>query len=89
MRELYPETAPWATTAKTNAILADIFDVLASINANLIAIATGKPAKHVNPYPRPGNKQKNEDEQHVGSGALPAGELRNWFKERRRQLCQK
>lgn len=90
MRELFPETATWATTAKTNAILADIFDVLNNINSNLIALGSGKPAKQPPPYPRPGNKQKpNENEKHFGSGALPANDLRNWFEEKRKQLCQK
>lgn len=90
MRDLYPESAPWATTAKTNAILADIYDVLSSINSNLIAMATGKPAKQPKLYPRPGVKQQmNENERHFGSGAIPAKDLRNWFEEKRRQLCQK
>lgn len=90
MRELYPESAPWATTAKTNAILADIFDVLSGINSNLVAIATGKPPREPKRYPRPGVKQqKNENERHFGSGALPAKDLRNWFEEKRRRLCQK
>ena len=37
-REIEPELSGWATAAKTNAILADIFDVLAAINANLKAL---------------------------------------------------
>ena len=90
MRELYPESAPWATTTKTNAILADIYDLLSVINSNLVAIITRKPPKEPKRYPRPGVKQqKNENEQHFGSGALPAVELRSWFEEKRRQLCQK
>lgn len=90
MRDLYPESAQWATAIKTNAILADIYDVLASINSNLIAMATRKPAKYPKPYPRPNAKQQmNENERHFGSGAIPAKDLRNWFEEKRRQLCQK
>jgi hypothetical protein len=85
MRELNPEAWTWASTAKTNTILADIWDMLAQINANLIAAATQKPARKFKPYPRPaGKKNEPEDQQHYGSGALPADELRKWFEEKRR-----
>ena len=90
MRDLYPESATWATTTKTNAILADIYDVLSRINSNIVALAMRTPAKEPQPYPRPGAKQKkNENEQHFGSGAIPAKDLQLWFEEKRRQLCQK
>lgn len=81
-RELYPEHAEWATRVKTNAILADIYDVLTSINANLIAIGSGRAAKKPKPYPRP---VKNDDERHIGRGALPRDELRAWFDMKRKQ----
>ena len=85
--ELHPEYAPWATRAKTNAILADIFDVLSQINANLVAIGSHKPAKQPKPYPRPQQK-KPENVRHFGSGALPANELREWFERKRKEKCQ-
>ena len=81
MRDLHPEFAEWTTRAKTNAILADIFDILANINANLIAVGSGRPAKKPKPYPRP--KAKNENEKHIGRGALPPDELRAWFERKR------
>lgn len=84
MRELRPELAPWGTTAKTNMILADIFDILAMINANLVALGDRKQAKKPKPYPRP-YKQDDSDKQHIGSGALPKDELRRWFEEKRAQ----
>lgn len=83
VREINPEGAAWATTAKTNAILADIFDILANINANLVAIGSGKPAKRVKPYPRPTVK-KPENERHYGRDPLPPDELRKWFEEKRK-----
>ena len=49
-RELDPDTYKWNTTVKTNAILADIYDVLALINANLVAIGSRKQAKKPKPY---------------------------------------
>lgn len=83
-RETYPEIDAWGTTLKTNIILTDIWNVLAMINANLIAIGMKKPAKAPKPYPRPGQKAP-EDETKIGSGALPPGELRKWFEEKREQ----
>lgn len=81
MRELHPEVTVWASTLKTNAILADICDLLAHINANLVAHASGKPARAPKPYPRL-NKQEPENERHFGRGAMPPDELRKWFEEK-------
>lgn len=80
MRDLHPEAAEWATTLKTNIILADIFDCLAQINSNLIGIGSGKRAKAPKPYPRP---KQNKTVHKLGSGALPADKLREWIEERR------
>lgn len=86
-QELYPEYAAWASRTKTNTILADIFDQLAQINANLVAIGSGEAAKQPNPYPRP--KQKHpENERHFGRGALPPDKLREWFEQKRKEKCQ-
>lgn len=82
MTELNPDISAWASTLKTNAILADIIDMLATINANLMAIGSGKAAKRPKPYPRPG-KKPHDEERHFGSGALPPDELRAWFDKKR------
>lgn len=82
MREIDPEFALWATTLKTNFILADIYDVLQGINSNLVATASRKKAKGIKPYPRPG-KDKTE-KKHIGSGALPIPELKKWIKDKLR-----
>lgn len=77
VREMHPEESTWATTVKTNSILADIYDMLVAINANLTAIGSGKPAKRIRPYPRPGHK--DEDTQHIGT-AVPVEELNKLFR---------
>lgn len=84
-RELNPDIAIWSDTAKTNAILADIYDVLASINANLIAIGSRKQARKPKPYPRP-VKQEHDDEQRFGKGALPPEELHEWIERKRAEF---
>lgn len=86
-QELHPEYAPWATRTKTNAMLADIYDMLAQINANLVAVGSSKSAKQPKPYPRPVKKEP-ENVQHFGRGALPPDELRAWFEEKRKEKCQ-
>ena len=78
--ELDPDLTSWAGTVKTNAILADIYDMLAMINANLCALGSGKKAKKPEGYKRPGDNRK---ERIGGKNALPPDELRNWFQARR------
>ena len=71
----------WETTLKTNAILADIFDMLQVIHADLVTWASGGKKKANNkPYPRPG-KEENKARK-LGSGAMPLNELREWFRRR-------
>lgn len=77
-----PEYYPWGTVAKTNAILADIYDRLVDLNANLVALGEHKKAKKPTYYPRPGATKK--EEKHIGSGALPFAEMDKWIEERRR-----
>ena len=79
--EIEPELASWAGTAKTNALLADIFDILAMINANLCAMGSGKKAKKPKGYPRPGDK----DKQKIGKNALPPDQLKAWFEKKRKE----
>ena len=79
VRDMDPELHAWSTKAKTNSIPADIFDMLAQINANLCAIGTGKPAKEPKLYPRPCTKQK-EETTIFGSDGKPSDALLNFFK---------
>ena len=80
-KEMEPDLAAWAETVKTNAILADIFDILAMINANICAIGTGKKAKKPKKFPRPTDKETKQ----IGKDALPLDELREWFKKKRKE----
>lgn len=86
MAEVNPDLSAWASRVKTNAILADIYDQLAVINANLLAIGSRRPAKTPKPYPRPGKKDP-ENTQHFGRGALPPDELRAWFEKKRAEYA--
>lgn len=69
----------WEDTLQTNVILADIYDLLQLINANLCAMNNGK-HKQIKPYPRPGRDEDNR--KRIGKGALPLDKLREWIKER-------
>lgn len=69
----------WETTIKTNAILADIYDLLQVINSNLVGIGGGKPKKP-KPYPRPG---RDEDKKRkIGKDAVPVTDLREWIRRK-------
>lgn len=71
----------WENTLRTNAILADIYDLLQVINANFVKYASGgKKRTKVKPYPRPGGDQ--DKKRKMGRGALPLDQLREWIKER-------
>lgn len=82
---LNPDVSAWASTTKTNMILADIFDMLAQINANLVAIGSRKPARAVKPYPRPWAKDP-DSVQKIGKGALPKDELHKWIERKRAEF---
>ena len=79
-KEIQPDVYEWSTRLKTNVILADIFDVLAMINANLVALGSHSRAKTPKPYPRP----KQDDDSRYGGDAMPISELRDFFANKRK-----
>lgn len=73
----------WDETLKTNAILADIYDLLQVIHADLISFASrGKKKVKIKPYPRPGADE--DKKRRIGKGAMSVSDLRNWIKERQK-----
>lgn len=74
-RDLGKSTAIWDSRIKTNAILADVYDLLQVLIANL----SGK-KQNITPYPRPGREDDNRRK--FGKGALPLDQMRQWIKER-------
>ena len=71
----------WAGRMKTNALLADIYDMLAMINANICAMGSGKKATKPKKYPRPNDSEKKT----IGKKGLPPEELRAWFDKNRKE----
>ena len=67
-REMHPrdEFGAWASTLKTNAILADLFDAF--------AMANSRKGHKPKPYPRPNKERSN-----VGKGAIKASEVMEWW----------
>lgn len=70
----------WENTLQTNILLADIYDLLQRIDADLCRLGGGK-KKKIKPYPRP--KKDKSDDKKIGKGALPYNELQKWFEEKR------
>lgn len=81
-KSTHPEEAEWVTTLKTNVILADIYDLLAQMNANLVGGFQKKRAKKTKPYPRPWSKNQPKK---LGRGAMPKNELREWMNKKREE----
>ena len=79
-KEMEPELHDWTTTFKTNKILADIYDMLAMINANLVAFGSKKQAKKPKPYPR---LKQNGDK--YGKNPVAPVQLRNMFVNKRKK----
>ena len=77
-RDLKKSTG-WEKTIQTNVILADIFDLLQSININLMRLG-GDKHKKVKPYPRPFGKDNNTKK--IGKDPLPYNELKDWIKRK-------
>lgn len=78
-RSTHEDLAIWSTTLKTNALLADIYDMLAQLNANMVGGFSRKKSSRIKPLPRPWLVDKSK---HIGKGALPKDELREWIKKR-------
>lgn len=85
-RDIDGDLALWSTTTKTNGLLADIFDILAQINANIVAIGEHGKARTPAKYPRPGmTDEPSDNERHIGKGAMERSKLRQWFDKKRRE----
>ena len=82
-RSAHPEVEDWGSRLRTNILLADIYDILASINSNMVGGFSRKKASKTKPYPRPWNKPKTRTI--GGRGALPPDELREWIKNYKRR----
>lgn len=70
----------WESNISTNAILADIYDILQVISVNLAIIGGGKKRK-IKPYPRPGGNE-HKDERKLGKDAVPVEDLRSWIRRK-------
>lgn len=85
-QEIEPDIAAFSSRLKTNDILADIYDILAQINANMVAGFSRKQAHKPRRYPRPGDNSKR----HIGkNNSMTVNELDSWFAEKRKQKKQK
>lgn len=80
-REMNGEDSEWATTLKTNAILADIHDAITSFAA-MFAKAKGGHPKEPKPYKRPG---ASSGEKRIGKGAVPHGTFMKWWESKSRK----
>lgn len=79
--EIEPDIAAFSSRFRTNAILADIYDILSQINANLVAGFSRKRTQKPRRYPRPGDNDKRR----IGKDSLTVNELDSWFAKKKQQ----
>ena len=79
--ETHPELSAWYSRAKTNSILADIYDAVAAMDWHYCLANTPKGRRKPQkprPYPRPGAKQ-DDDAVRIGRGAIPIKDFDSWW----------
>lgn len=74
---LHPDFAGWATTAQTNTILANIYDAIAQLSHMYASVNSKKTIPRPKLYPRP--FAHDDDEQKLGSDAIPMSEFDAWW----------
>ena len=73
------DAAEWASTFKTNAMLADVYDAIAWLNYSFIAANSKHKPKKPKPYPRPWLKGET---QKFGKEPVKISEFWNWWKSK-------
>lgn len=63
---------------KTNEILADLYDLMATFRYEMVTMLSGKRQKKPTPYKRP----RKDDKKKVGKGAMLKEDLKNWIKSK-------
>ena len=85
-KDLHPEIGDWDSSLRTNILLADIYDCLSQINANMIGGFSRKKAPKFKKYPRPWSKKNGKS---IGKNALPKNQLHEWINKKRKEARDK
>ena len=67
----------WNDGCANAAILADLFDLVNQMRAEVAVKGTDHKPRRQRPYPRPGAKPKGV--QHVGKDPIPVSEFESWW----------
>lgn len=78
-RDLVPlsDEERWIAGDANCIILADIYDAIAQVGANLMAKGSGRAPRHMRPYPRPWDNGSGE--RRFGSDPIPISEFEDWW----------
>lgn len=66
----------WSSTLKSNAVLADLFDVVSLVNRNIVQSGSRSRVKNPRPYPRPWDA----DTERIGHGPVRVSQFWDWWK---------
>lgn len=76
VREVEPEAASWLAPWALRPMLADLYDLVSSLNYNLVAANSKHRPRKPKPYPRPG---KRENETVIGRDPIPIKDFDAWW----------
>lgn len=76
VREVEPEVARWVAPESLRPMLADIYDLLSTLNHNLVAANSKHRPRKPKPYPRPGKQDKGTV---VGKDPIPIKDFDEWW----------
>lgn len=76
VREVEPEASRWVAPESLRPMLADMYDLMASINYNLVAANSRHRPRKPKPYPRPGRRDK---ETVIGRDPIPIRDFDEWW----------
>lgn len=76
VREVEPEVARWVAPESLRPMLADLFDLVAVLNRNVVAASSKHRPRKPKPYPRPGRQDKGTV---VGRDPIPIKDFDKWW----------
>lgn len=76
VREVEPELAQWVAPESLRPMLADLYDLMSSLNYNLVSANSKHRPRKPKPYPRPGRQDKGTV---VGKDPIPIRDFDEWW----------
>lgn len=76
VRELDPDLCRWVAPESLRPMLADMYDLMAALNRNVVAANSKHRPRKPKPYPRPGKRDKGTV---IGKDPIPIKDFDEWW----------